>query len=142
MLVRAEGCLAIPGLLPSLVVERVVTDEALVKTCTHVVGVAVLIHVVAIHVRGNEPEERARQKLEQPGVSTRLKAQFEFEYQQYIDTVREWQQLQMERMQLQRQKLAERIEAETALLAARYRELERSLKLQHKRLALLTAAVA
>ena len=64
----------------------------------------------------------------------------DLEYQQYVDTVKEWQQLQLERMQLHRQKLAERIEAETAMLAARYRELERSLKLQHKRLALLTAA--
>ena len=94
-----------------------------------------------LRARVNMDLKRARQKLEQPGVSDRLKAQFDFEYHQYIDTVKEWQHLQMERMQLHKQKLAERIEAETASLTARYRELEQSLKLQHKRLALLTAAV-
>ena len=94
-----------------------------------------------LRARVNMDLKRARQKLEQPGVSARLKAQFEFEYQQYVETVKDWQQLQMERVQIHRQKLAERIEDETASLTARYRELERSLKLQHKRLALLTAAV-
>ena len=86
--------------------------------------------------------KEAAKKLERPGVSQRLIAQFDFEYSQFKETVLEWQALQMERMQAQRLKLAERIEAETASLTARYRELERSLKLQHKRLALLTAAVA
>jgi len=86
--------------------------------------------------------KEAAKKLERPGVSQRLIAQFDFEYSQFKETVLEWQALQMERMQAQRQKLAERIEAETASLTARYRELERSLKLQHKRLVLLTAAVA
>jgi stearoyl-CoA desaturase (delta-9 desaturase) len=86
--------------------------------------------------------KEAAKKLERPGVSQRLIAQFDFEYSQFKETVLEWQSLQMERMQAQRQKLAERIGAETASLTARYRELERSLKLQHKRLALLTAAVA
>ena len=94
-----------------------------------------------LRARVNMDLRRARQKLEQPGVSDRLKAQFDFEYHQYVDTVKDWQHLQMERMQLHKQKLAERIEAETASLTARYRELEQSLKLQHKRLALLTAAV-
>jgi hypothetical protein len=37
--------------------------------------------------------------------------------------------------------LAERIESETASFTSRYRELEMSLKMQHKRLALLTAQV-
>jgi stearoyl-CoA desaturase (delta-9 desaturase) len=86
--------------------------------------------------------KEAAKKLERPGVSRRLIAQFDFEYSQFKETVLEWQALQMERMQAQRLKLAERIEAETASLTARYRELERSLKLQHRRLALLTAAVA
>ena len=40
-----------------------------------------------------------------------------------------------------RQKLTERFEAETASLASRYHELETSLKMQHKRLALLTSQV-
>jgi hypothetical protein len=58
-----------------------------------------------------------------------------------MTTVTEWQQLQMERMQQGRQRIAERFESETASLTARYRDLERSLKLQHKRLAMLTAQV-
>jgi hypothetical protein len=55
--------------------------------------------------------------------------------------VKQWQQLQMDRMQQGRQKLADRIETETSSLTASYRELENSLKMQHKRLALLTAQV-
>jgi hypothetical protein len=47
----------------------------------------------------------------------------------------------MERVQQGKQRLAERFESETASLTARYRELEKSLKLQHKRLAMLTAQV-
>jgi stearoyl-CoA desaturase (delta-9 desaturase) len=85
--------------------------------------------------------KRARQKLEQQGASPRWKEQLETEYAQFAETVREWQQLQMERMQLSKQKLAERIESEAALLAFRYRELELNLKMLHKRLALLTAQV-
>jgi stearoyl-CoA desaturase (delta-9 desaturase) len=94
-----------------------------------------------LRARLNMEFKQAARKLERPGVSARLKAQFDFEYAQFADTVREWQQLQMERVQLHRKRLAERIETETAALADRYRELERSLKLQHKRLALLTAFV-
>ena len=85
--------------------------------------------------------KKAARKLERPGVSARLKAQFDFEYAQFMDTVKEWQQLQMERVQAHRKRLAKRIGAETNALADRYRELERSLKLQRKRLALLTAHV-
>jgi len=85
--------------------------------------------------------KRARQKLEQEGVNPRWREQLEFEYAQFVDTVKEWQQLQMERVQLHRQKLAQRIEIETSSLTSRYRELEKSLKMQHKRLALLTAQV-
>ncbi|MBT8040213.1 MAG: fatty acid desaturase [Gammaproteobacteria bacterium] len=92
--------------------------------------------------------KEAARKLEQPGVSARIRAQFDFEYAQFAEIVKEWQMLQRERMQLQvdrmqqqKLKLAERFETETAGLTARYRELEASLKLQHKRLALLTAAV-
>jgi len=47
----------------------------------------------------------------------------------------------MERVQAGRQKLAERFETETASFTSRYRELEMSLKMQHKRLALLTSQV-
>ena len=94
-----------------------------------------------LRARLNMEFKAARQKLEQEGVSARWKAQLETEYAQYVDIVKEWQQLQMERMQASKQKLAERIESETATFASRYRELEISLKMQHKRLALLTAQV-
>jgi stearoyl-CoA desaturase (delta-9 desaturase) len=92
--------------------------------------------------------KRTRQKLEERNASQRWIAQWENEYAQFVETIREWQGLQMERMQEQKQRLADRrqaladrIETETASLAARYRELELSLKIQRKRLALLTASV-
>jgi stearoyl-CoA desaturase (delta-9 desaturase) len=83
----------------------------------------------------------AREKLEQEGVSARWKEQLETEYAQFVDIIKEWQQLQVERVQVGKQRLAERIESETASFAGRYRELEMSLKMQHKRLALLTSQV-
>ena len=94
-----------------------------------------------LRARLNMEFKAARQKLEQEGVSARWRAQLETEYAQYVEIVKEWQQLQMERMQASKQKLAERIETETASFTSRYRELEISLKMQHKRLALLTAQV-
>jgi stearoyl-CoA desaturase (delta-9 desaturase) len=94
-----------------------------------------------LRARINMDFKRARQRLEQGGINPTWKAQVEAEYAQFMDTVREWQQLQMERVQQSRQKLAERFETETASLTARYRELEKSLKLQHKRLTMLTSQV-
>ena len=94
-----------------------------------------------LRARLNMEFKRARVRLEQGDVNPTWKAQLESEYAQFMDTIREWQQLQVERVQQGRQKLAERIETETASLTARYRELEKSLKLQHKRLAMLTAQV-
>ncbi|NNJ64387.1 MAG: acyl-CoA desaturase [Xanthomonadales bacterium] len=94
-----------------------------------------------LRARLNMDFKRARQKLEQGDVSPRWKAQLETEYAQFVDIIREWQQLQLDRVQLHRQRLAERIETETASLTQRYRELEKSLNLQHKRLALLTSQV-
>jgi len=101
-----------------------------------------------MRARLNMEFKAAREKLEREGVSPRWRKQLETEYSQYVEIIKEWQQLQMERVQVQmdrvqagKQKLAERIETETASLTARYRELEISLKMQHKRLALLTAQV-
>jgi stearoyl-CoA desaturase (Delta-9 desaturase) len=94
-----------------------------------------------LRARLNMEFKRARQALEQSGASATWKEQLEAEYAQFMTTVTEWQQLQMERMQQGRQRIAERFESETASLTARYRDLERSLKLQHKRLAMLTAQV-
>lgn len=94
-----------------------------------------------LRARLNMEFKRARQALEQSDASATWREQLEAEYAQFMTTVTEWQQLQMERMQQGRQRLAERFESETASLTARYRDLERSLKLQHKRLAMLTAQV-
>jgi stearoyl-CoA desaturase (delta-9 desaturase) len=94
-----------------------------------------------LRARLNMEFKVARQKLEQEGVSARWREQLETEYAQFVDTIKEWQQLQMERVQVGKQKLAERFETETASFATRYRELEISLKMQHKRLALLTSQV-
>jgi stearoyl-CoA desaturase (delta-9 desaturase) len=94
-----------------------------------------------LRARLNMDFKVARQKLENAGVSAGWKEQLEGEYAQFVETVTQWQQLQMERMQQGRQKLAERFETETASLASRYRELELSLKMQHKRVAMLTAQV-
>jgi stearoyl-CoA desaturase (delta-9 desaturase) len=94
-----------------------------------------------LRARLNMEFKRARQKLEQSGASATWRQQLETEYAQFMATIKEWQQLQMERVQSGRQRIAERIENETATLTTRYRELEMSLKLQRKRLALLTAQV-
>jgi stearoyl-CoA desaturase (delta-9 desaturase) len=94
-----------------------------------------------LRARLNMEFKRARQALEQSDASASWREQLEAEYAQFMNTVTEWQQLQMERMQHGRQRLAERFESEAASLTARYRDLERSLKLQHKRLAMLTAQV-
>ncbi len=94
-----------------------------------------------LRARLNMEFKAARKKLEQAGASAGWKEQFESEYAQFIATIKQWQQLQMERVQQGKQKLAERFEIETALLATHYRELEFSLKMQRKRLALLLAQV-
>jgi stearoyl-CoA desaturase (delta-9 desaturase) len=94
-----------------------------------------------LRARLNMEFKVARQKLEQEGVSARWREQLETEYAQFVDTIKEWQQLQIERVQVGRQKLAERFETETASFTSRYRELEMSLRMQHKRLALLTSQV-
>jgi len=108
--------------------------------------------------------KRAQQKLERiQGGGAGWKEQLEREYAQFIETVKDWQQLQIEKMQLGKQALTDRIDAEKAALSARYdaekaafsarieaekqalaerfHELERSLKMQHKRVALLAAQV-
>jgi stearoyl-CoA desaturase (delta-9 desaturase) len=94
-----------------------------------------------LRARLNMEFKAARSKLERSKDGASWKEQLEQEYAQFVETIRQWQHLQMERVQSGKQKLAERLEAETASLAARYRELESSLKMQQKRLALLTSQV-
>ena len=99
-------------------------------------------HFKVLRARLNMEFKAARNKLERSNNDSTWKELLEQEYAQFVDTIRQWQQLQMERVQSGKQKLAERFETETASLAARYRELERRLKMQRKRLALLTAQVS
>jgi stearoyl-CoA desaturase (delta-9 desaturase) len=94
-----------------------------------------------LRARINMDFKLARQKLENARMSAGWKEQLESEYAQFVETVKQWQQLQMERVQQGRQMLADRIETETSSLTASYRELENNLKMQHKRLTLLTAQV-
>ena len=94
-----------------------------------------------LHARLNMEFKAARNKLERSKDGSSWKEQLEQEYAQFVETIRQWQHLQMERVQSGKQKLAERFEIETASLAARYRELDRSLKMQRKRVALLTSQV-
>ena len=93
-----------------------------------------------LRARLNMEFKAARAKLEQNDVSPGWREQLEKEYAEFMDTVKQWQQLQMEKVQQGRQKLAERIEGHS--FTARYRELERNLKLQRKRVALLAAQVS
>jgi len=95
-----------------------------------------------LRARLNMEFKTARNKLDRSKDSSTWKELLEQEYAQFVDTVRQWQQLQIERVQSGKQRLAERIETETASLAARYRDLERKLRMQQKRLALLVAQVS
>lgn len=93
-----------------------------------------------LRARLNMEFKVAREKLAEAEVSHGWREQFEQEYAEFMDTIRQWQQLQMDKVQQGRQKLAERIENHA--FTARYRELERSLRMQQKRVALLAAQVS
>jgi len=95
-----------------------------------------------LRARLNMEFKQARAKLERSQNGSTWQEQLEQEYAQFVETVKQWQQLQMERMQSGKQRLAERIETETASLTARYRDLERRLKMQQKRVAMLAAQVS
>jgi len=81
--------------------------------------------------------KRAQEKIERASGNSRWRELLEKEYTQFKETVGQWQQLQMQRVQLGRQKLVDVLEQNA--LAVRYRELERELKLQRKRVAMLAA---
>jgi len=81
--------------------------------------------------------KRAQVKIDVSAENPRWRELFETEYAQFKRTIAEWQQLQMERVQQSRQKLADAIDQSS--LTARYRELERELKMQRKRVTMLTA---
>jgi len=81
--------------------------------------------------------KRAQEKIDGAGENPRWRELLETEYAQFKKTIAEWQQLQLEWVQQSRQKLADAIEQNVVM--ARFRELERELKLQRKRIVLLTA---
>jgi len=81
--------------------------------------------------------KHAQEKIEQASNNPRWRELLENEYTQFKETVGQWQQLQMQRMQLGRQKLVDAFEQNA--LTVRYRELERELNQQRKRVAMLTA---
>jgi stearoyl-CoA desaturase (delta-9 desaturase) len=90
-----------------------------------------------LRARLNMDFKHARERLAQGEQHPRWKdlvETLESEYAQFLATVKEWQSLQMEKVQQGRQRLADRLDAS-------YRELEKSLKMQRKRLALLTAQI-
>lgn len=79
--------------------------------------------------------KRARERLAQDAENPRWKElvdNLEHEYAEFSSTVKQWQNLQMERVQQGKKRIADRLDSS-------YRDLERSLKLQRKRVAMLTA---
>jgi stearoyl-CoA desaturase (delta-9 desaturase) len=88
--------------------------------------------------------KRARERLAQDPANPRLRGlleTLETEYAQYLSTIKEWQSLQMEKVQAGKQRLADGKQKLADKFDASYRELELSLKMQRKRVALLTAQV-
>ncbi len=85
--------------------------------------------------RLNMQFKRAEARLAAASENSRWLALFEEEYRQFKATVAQWQQLQMQRVQEGRQRIADALD--NNVLRKRYRELERELKLQRKRVALL-----
>jgi stearoyl-CoA desaturase (delta-9 desaturase) len=81
--------------------------------------------------------KHAQENTEAVAANHRWRVLLETEYAQYKEIVNEWQQLQMERVQSSRQKLADVIDQ--SAVTARYRMLEQELKMQRKRVAMLTA---
>ena len=79
--------------------------------------------------------KRARQRLADAQQDRRWMEILEKEYAEFMETVKQWQALQVQKVQQGKQALA-------SGLNTRYRELEFSLKMQRKRLALLTAQLS
>ncbi len=86
--------------------------------------------------------KRARQRLEADPANPRWKElldTLEGEYAEYLGTIKEWQNLQMEKVQASKEKLQASKEKLQDTLDRSFRELERSLQMQRKRVALLAA---
>lgn len=84
-----------------------------------------------LRARLNMAFKRAHNAME-ASTTERFRETLEQEYAQFCATVNEWQKLQRERMEHAGQALRERLDLNH--LKTRYRELERDLKIQHRRL--------
>ncbi len=94
--------------------------------------------------------QRARNRMEQAHSSESLRASLEREYQLFTESINQWTTLQAERYERKKEQLGDALEArkqrlqnkwETAALRTKLKELEYSLKMQRKRLALLMQQV-
>ena len=92
-------------------------------------------HFKVLRARLNMEFKRARQRLAEQQYDRNWLEMLEQEYAEFMDTVKQWQALQMQKMEHGRQALATGINT-------RFRELECALKMQRKRLALLTAQLS
>jgi len=81
--------------------------------------------------------KRVQENTAAVAVNRRWRELLEKEYEQFKEIIGEWQQLQLERVQFRRQKIADAIDQ--SALTARYRVLEQELKMQRKRVAMLAA---
>jgi stearoyl-CoA desaturase (delta-9 desaturase) len=88
-----------------------------------------------LRARLNMEFKRARLRMAEAETNRRWMEVLEQEYAEFMETVKKWQALQVQKVQQGRQAFA-------AGLNTRYRELEFSLKMQRKRLALLTAQLS
>ncbi len=95
-----------------------------------------------LRARLNMEFKRARQRLAQGGNDRPWKEMLETEYAEFLETVKKWQQLQMQRVQQGRQRVQAGGRELAKRLDTRFRELEFALKMQRKRLALLTAQLS
>lgn len=84
--------------------------------------------------------ENARRRLADSASDNGWKESLDREYQQFLETVKAFQELQMNRVNSARKSLRERWEANS--LRTRMKELEYSLKMQRKRVSLLAAALS
>jgi stearoyl-CoA desaturase (delta-9 desaturase) len=92
-------------------------------------------HFKVLRARLNMEFKRARERLAEQQADRNWIEILEQEYAEFMDTVKKWQALQMQKVEHGRQTLATGINT-------RFRELEFSLKMQRKRLALLTSQLS
>jgi stearoyl-CoA desaturase (delta-9 desaturase) len=90
--------------------------------------------------------QRARSTLDRVRSSDRLRASLEREYQLFTESINQWTALQADRYERKKEQLGDALGVrrqrlqqkwETAALRTKLKELEYSLKMQRKRLALL-----